>query len=112
MRSTHGSSKVPGNHGHGYSLGRSGYPLEPMPPSPFGTLHACNVHGTSCATSHPRNIKGERGEWGMVRTIRILLLVALHTSAAGADRATAVAALADGLARAHGVERSREELPS
>jgi hypothetical protein len=40
----------------------------------------------------------------MVRTIRILLLLALHTPVAGPARATAVAELAAGMARAHAAE--------
>jgi hypothetical protein len=43
----------------------------------------------------------------MVRTIRILLLLALHTPVAGPARATAVAELAAGMARAH-VAETRE----
>lgn len=57
----------------------------------------------------PPHNQGERGGTTMVLTMRILLLLALHTPAAGPARATAVAELATGMARAHAAETREED---
>lgn len=96
-----------------FPLGRRAYPLGrtvcSLRAPRSAVLRPCNLHGTLRAI-----FRRQRAVAAMIRTIRILLLLTLHTSAGGAERPRAVAELAEGLARAHQASRGdrKEEAPS